>query len=47
MDDGVILAAVLVLLHQETSDQQCGDMAEALGEGILRCAYPNQAGCVY
>jgi hypothetical protein len=36
MDEGVILTAVLVLLHQETSDQPCGGMAEAPGKGILR-----------
>jgi hypothetical protein len=29
MDSGVILTAVLVLLQQETSDQQCGGIASA------------------
>jgi hypothetical protein len=36
MDDGVILPAVPVLLQQETSDQPCGGIAEAPGEGIFR-----------
>jgi hypothetical protein len=36
MDDGLILTAVLVLLQQETSDQHCGDMAYAPGDGISR-----------
>jgi hypothetical protein len=36
MDYGVILTAVLVLLQQETSDQHCGGMAYAPGEGIFR-----------
>jgi hypothetical protein len=35
MGYGVILTAVLVLLQQETSDQHCGDMAYAPGEGIF------------
>jgi hypothetical protein len=34
MDYGVILTAVLVLLQQETSDQQCGSIAEAPGEEL-------------
>ena len=34
MDDGVILIAGLVLLQQETSDQPCGGIAYAPGEGI-------------
>ena len=37
MDAGVILPAVLVLLEQEISDQQCEGVAEAPGEGIVRC----------
>jgi len=36
MDYGVILTAVLVLLQQETSDPQCGGIAEASGEALSR-----------
>jgi hypothetical protein len=47
MDAGVILTAVLVLLEQEISDQQCEGIAEAPGEGTFRCPYPYHAGWVY
>jgi hypothetical protein len=47
MDAGVILTAVLVLLEQEISDQQCEGIAEAPGEGTFPCAYPYHAEWVY
>jgi hypothetical protein len=42
-----MLTAVLVLLEQEISDQQCEGIAEAPGEGTFRCPYPDHAGWVY
>lgn len=47
MASGVILTAVLVLLEQEISDQQCEGIAEAPGEGTLPLTYPYHAEWVY